>query len=142
VVPELGEPVPGLVSWIKEDCVVALDVAVCPPTSVTEEEVVEVVCAGVMVPDVLGSAKTPATLVMTAATAIRAMMAVTILTLPVARLSPRPERHRPSANRPTGCEPDRKKTPAYSFAMSRGAGCNLFSGFPRWFHNLYGILLP
>jgi hypothetical protein len=125
------------VSWIEGDGVAAVAVAVFWPTSVTEEvEVVEVVevgvvCAGVMVPEVLGSAKTPATFAMTAATKTRALTAVTIPTLPVARLSPSLERHRPFVNRPTECDPVRKKALECFFAMSRGAGYNLFSRFPK-----------
>jgi hypothetical protein len=102
-------------SWIEGDCVAAVAVAVFWPTNVTEEEAevveeaeAEVVCAGAMVPELLGSAKTPATLVMTTATKTRAMIAVTIPTLPVARLSPSLERHRPFVNRPTECDPVRK----------------------------------
>ena len=138
--------------------------AVCWPTSVTEEEVelvetveADVVAAGVMVAvllwgvvalkaalillSVLGSAKTPATFAMTAATNKRAMTEVTTTTLPVARLSPSLEGHRPFVNRPTECDPVRKKA-LKCFAISRGTGCILFSGFPGWFHNLCEIPSP
>jgi hypothetical protein len=81
-------------------------VTVCWPTSVTDEEVEVVepveaeVVAGVTAAVVPGSAKTPAAFATTAATNKRAMTAVATPSLPVARLSPSLERHRPFVNRP------------------------------------------
>jgi hypothetical protein len=57
VVFSLGEPVPGLVSRMEENCVVRVEVTevVLPATSVTEEEVevVEIVEADVVDKDVM-----------------------------------------------------------------------------------------